>query len=208
MADSCCQNKAEDLKEMARSQRRVLWIVLAVNGAMFLLELILGWMANSAAVVGDSLDMFGDALAYGTSLYVLDMGLSAKVKVAKFKAYSMIILGFAVLGKALYRAYSQVLPELNLMTSLGGLALVANIYCLLLLSKHKNDDINFSSVWVCSRNDIIANISILVAAGLVYLTKTSWPDIIVGLLITVLFLRSALGILKTARIEKSPANSL
>tara|TARA_Y100001935_G_scaffold255627_1_gene270159 strand:+ start:2918 stop:3523 length:606 start_codon:yes stop_codon:yes gene_type:complete len=200
LADSCCANKEQDLKSLATRQAKVLWIVLFINLAMFLVEFILGWISDSTALVGDSLDMLADALAYGSSLYVVKRSFSAKIAASKFKAYLMIGLGLVVLFRAIYRFLFQVLPEAELMTIIGIFALIANLICLALLTRHKNDDINFESVWICSRNDIISNVSVLIAAFLVYQLRSPLPDLFVGLGITVLFLRSAFGILSRAKI--------
>lgn len=196
MAESCCSNKEEDLKSLASRQAKVLWIVLTINFTMFLAEFLFGWISDSTALIGDSLDMLGDALAYGSSLYVVNRSLSAKIRASRFKAYLMIILGLTVFGRAIYRFLFQVVPEVEIMSILGIMALLANLICLVLLTRHKNDDINFTSVWICSRNDIVANVSVLLAAFLVFRLQSAWPDIVVGLGITLLFLRSAFGILK------------
>lgn len=196
MADSCCTNKEQDLKSLASKQAKVLWIVLAINFVMFLAEFLFGWISDSTALIGDSLDMLGDALAYGSSLYVVKRSLSAKIVASRIKAYLMIILGLIVFARAVYHFLFQVVPEVEIMGLVGVIALIANLICLALLTRHKNDDINFTSVWICSRNDIIANFSVLIAAFMVYQLQSSWPDIIVGFGITLLFLRSAFGILK------------
>ncbi len=198
MANSCCGNKDDELSGLVKKQARVLWIVLAINFFMFFGEFIFGWISDSTALIGDSLDMLGDALAYGSSLYVVNRSLTSNIAASRFKAYLMIALGIIVFVRALYRFMFPELPEVELMYYVGVFALIANLFCLALLNRHKNDDINFKSVWVCSRNDIIANTSVLVAAFLVYKTQSLWPDLIVGLGITLLFLRSAVGILQNA----------
>lgn len=196
MADSCCANKEQDLKSLASRQAKVLWVVLLINFIMFLAEFLFGWISDSTALIGDSLDMLGDALAYGSSLYVVNRSLSAKISASRLKAYLMIILGLIVFSRAIYRFLFQVVPEAEIMSAVGIVALVANLICLVLLTRHKDDDINFTSVWICSRNDIVANVSVLIAAFLVFRLHSPWPDIIVGFGITLLFLRSAFGILR------------
>jgi len=202
MADSCCSEKINDLEVLASKQAKVLWIVLIINSVMFFAEFFLGWLSNSTALIGDSLDMLGDALAYGTSIYVVNRSLSHKIKASQFKAYLMVTLGIVVLSRAIYRFIYQVVPEFEIMAYTGLIALIANTTCLWLLSAHKNDDINFASVWVCSRNDIIANLGVLLAAALVFIFGSSWPDLLIGLVITILFLKSGLGILKSAKLQK------
>ena len=185
MADSCCSGKTNDLEVLASKQAKVLWIVLIINLVMFFVEFFLGWLSDSTALIGDSLDMLGDALAYGTSIYVVNRSLSDKIKASQFKAYLMVTLGIVVLSRAIYRFVYQVVPEFEIMAYTGLIALIANAICLWLLSAHKNDDINFASVWVCSRNDIIANLGVLLAAALVFIFGSSWPDLLIGLIITI-----------------------
>jgi len=206
MADSCCSNKETEMKGLASRQASVLWIVLIINAAMFFAEFLFGWISDSTALIGDSLDMLGDALAYGSSIYVVNRGLASKISASRFKAYLMIFLGLMVFSRAIYRFIFQVVPEVEIMAVVGLIALIANLVCLALLTRHKNDDINFASVWVCSRNDIIANTGVLFAAAFVYYFKASWPDLIIGLIITILFLRSALGILKEVQRQKLSMN--
>jgi len=206
MADSCCSNKESEMEGLASRQASVLWIVLIINGIMFFAEFLFGWLSNSTALIGDSLDMLGDALAYGSSIYVVNRSLDSKISASRFKAYLMIFLGVLVFSRAVFRFIFQVVPEVEIMAIIGLTALVANLICLALLTRHKDDDINFASVWVCSRNDIIANTGVLFAAAFVYYFKASWPDLIIGLIITILFLRSAAGILKEAKKQKLSLN--
>ena len=175
---------------------------------MFFVEFYTGILSESVALIGDSLDMLADALAYGSSLYALHLGMVAKARAAQFKASLMVLLGLVVFGRAIYRTFYQVVPNYEIMGSIGFLALFANLVCLYFLSRHKNDDINMSSVWICSRNDIAANTAIIFATGLVFLTKSSWPDLIVGLGITILFLKSAFPIfVETKSILQSQKQS-
>ncbi len=197
----CCQSKSCDLEKMQKDQSKVLWIVLVINAVMFFVEFGGGLLARSLAVTGDSLDMLGDAIAYGSSLYVINKGRKAKALSATLKGSIMLMSALAVLGQAVWKIASQTTPEVGLMSGLTATALIANITCLVLLTRHRAADINMSSVWVCSRNDLIANTLVLAAAGLVALTKSPWPDIIVGLGITVLFFKSGLSVLSGARRE-------
>ena len=199
MADSCCQKKGDDLKLLAKRQANVLWIVLGINLIMFFVEFASGIYYQSLALTGDSLDMFGDALAYGSSLYVVSKGMSAKVRASQFKAILRVILGIAFGVNAACRVFFEANPNPTAMGIIGVIALGLNLVCLALLTRHKSDDINFTSVWLCSRNDIIANVSVLAAAGLVAITGTKWPDLVVGGAIAFLFLRSAFFILKESK---------
>lgn len=197
----CCQNKSCDLAKLRKDQSEVLWIVLAINAVMFFVEFGSGLLAHSLALTGDSLDMLGDSIAYGSSLYVINRGAKAKAMSASLKGGIMLLSAFGVLIQAIWKLVNQVQPEVTLMSSVTLLALLANAACLVLLTRHRSDDINMSSVWICSRNDLIANTAVLAAAGCVFITKSHWPDFIVGLAITALFFKSGLGVLKGARRE-------
>lgn len=203
MSDDCCDSKG--LEKLHRTQSKTLWIVLLINGVMFFVELASGIYAQSLALIGDSLDMLGDFLAYGVSLYVIHRGANAKIKAAQFKAVLILLAGLGVFGQAVYRVVDRQIPDFEVMGIVGSIVLIANLFCLYLLTKHKNDDINFKSVWLCSRNDIIANVSVLLAAGVVFVTNSPWPDLIVGMGILFVFFRSALFILREAK--NSGANS-
>jgi cation diffusion facilitator family transporter len=190
---------------MNKKQAKVLWIVLFINAAMFLVEFAGGIFARSLALSGDSLDMLGDAIAYGSSIYVINKGSRAKTLSASLKGMIMIVSAIVVLAQAVYRLIKHATPEVSLMSSITILALMANMTCLALLTRFKNDDLNMSSVWLCSRNDLIANSAVLAAAGLVWWTGSSLPDLIVGLGITALFLHSGLSVLSKARAELQPS---
>lgn len=202
--EDCCQKKSCELEQLNRRQAKVLWVVLVINATMFVVEFGGGIISRSIALSGDSLDMLGDAIVYGSSLYVINMGRRAQAASATLKGVIMIGSAAVVLAQAIYRMYVQSTPEVSLMSGITLLALMANAVCLALLTQFKNDDLNMSSVWLCSRNDLIANSSVLVAACLVWWTGAFWPDIIVGLGITVLFMRSGLKVLGQARKELQP----
>ena len=204
MGDDCCHGKSQALEELQRKQRHVLWIVLLINAIMFVVECIAGLRAASLSLTGDSLDMLGDALVYGSSLYVLSRGVRAQAKSALLKGGVMFITAIAVFARAVYQLATQTIPVVNIMSSIGLLVLAANLICLLLLTRHKDDNINMSSVWLCSRNDIIANCSVLVAAGLVWWSGSFIPDFLVGLLITVVFAKSAGKVLSQAWRQLHP----
>lgn len=205
---SCCDEKSCELEKLPKSQSKVLWIVLSINLLMFLVELGAGFFSSSLSLAGDSLDMLGDAVAYGSSLYVLNLGVRAKAKSAMVKGSLILVSAVAVLIMAVYRTFFQTVPEAPIMGVVGVSALVANLVCLALLTKHKNDDVNMSSVWLCSRNDIIANVSVLLAAGAVFYTNTPWPDLIVGIGLTGLFTRSAWKVFADARKVLNPSSAL
>ncbi len=193
---SCCEAKASELEKLRLKQGRVLKIVLAVNAVMFLIEATFGVLSKSTALLADSLDMFGDATVYGFSLYVLNRSNVWKSRAGLFKGILMSLFGVGVLIDAIYRFSNPSVPNYEMMGGIGALALAANAVCLYLLYTHRQDDINMSSTWICSRNDIIANTSVLGAAALVYALNSRWPDLVVGVLIAALFLSSAFGVIR------------
>ena len=195
MAD-CCNDKACEINALRIRQSATLKTVLAINAVMFFVELTAGLLGHSVSLVADSLDMLGDALVYGFSLYVVSRGPVMKARAALFKGIIMAGFGFLVLGQVIYRVVIPQLPVFETIGVIGLLALAANGVCFYLLWRHRADDINMSSVWLCSRNDIIANTSVLFAAAGVWFTHSGWPDILVGLALAALFLRSALHVLR------------
>jgi len=197
----CCENKACALDALRDRQSSTLKIVLGINAVMFVVELAAGLMAGSTALLSDSLDNLGDALTYGFSLYAVSRGPRSKARVALFKGVLILIAGIFVLGQVIYRIAVPVIPVYETMGMISLLALLANGTCLALLWKHREEDINMSSVWECSRNDIASNISVFVAAGGVMLFHSGWPDIMVGGLLALLFLKSAIKVLKGAMAE-------
>lgn len=206
MAD-CCENKACALDALRERQSATLKIVLGINAVMFVVELIAGMMAGSTALLSDSLDNLGDALTYGMSLYAVSRGPRSKAKVALFKGVLILLASLFVLYQVVYRIAVPVVPLYETMGLVSLLALLANGTCLAMLWKHRKEDINMSSVWECSRNDIAANIAVFVAAGGVALTHSGWPDILVGLALALLFLKSAAKVLKGAIVElRRPAS--
>jgi Co/Zn/Cd efflux system component len=206
MAD-CCSDKACDIEALRNRQSSTLKIVLGINAVMFIVELTAGLIGSSVSLVGDSLDMLGDALVYGFSIYVVARGARMKAKAALFKGGIMAAFGLFVLGQAVYKMLFPQIPVFEAIGAIGLLALVANSICFVLLWRHRSDDINMSSVWLCSRNDIIANVWVLFAAGGVWVTRSGWPDILVGLALAALFLRSALFVLREAITELRAINN-
>lgn len=198
----CCNNSACEIEKLRERQYGTLKLVLAINFFMFLVEITAGILANSTALLADSLDMLGDSIAYGFSLYVVAKSDVWKASSAIIKGSIMAAFGLFVLGQAIYKIIFPVVPVYEVIGIFGFIALIANSTCLLLLWKHKTEDINMKSVWICSRNDILANTSVLVAAVGVWLTQHQWPDIVIGIAIALLFLRSSFYVLKEARAVK------
>jgi Co/Zn/Cd efflux system component len=196
MSDHCCHAKGEDLALMSRRSdiRRVLIIVLAINFVMFVLEFSAGLIAHSAALMADSMDMLGDALVYAVSLYALDRSLKWRAGAALFKGGFILFLGLAVIYQIVVKMLYGVPPSSSLMLGFGLLALAANLACLRLLWRFRADNVNLSSTFECSRNDVIANTGVIAAAGAVALFDSPWPDIAVAGVIAFLFLRSAMRV--------------
>ena len=195
----CCSNSACEIDKLRARQSSTLRLVLAINAVMFGIEFAAGLIAGSTALLADSLDMLGDALVYGFSLYVVARDDAWKAGSALLKCAIMVAFGCFVLGEAIYHAMHPEVPRFGIMSLIGIAALAANTICLGLLWQHRAEDVNMRSVWLCSRNDIIANASVLAAAGTVWLVNAQWPDLVVGMAIAALFLRSALHVFRDAR---------
>lgn len=206
MAD-CCNNKACEIEALRARQSAMLKIVLLINAAMFLIELVSGLISGSVALVADSFDMLGDALVYGFSIYAITGGARIKAQAALLKAGIMAAFALFVFAQVVYKILFPQLPVYEVIGWVGLLALLANAVCFAMLWRHRADDINMSSVWLCSRNDIIANVAVLFAAMGVWATHSAWPDIAVGLALSALFLRSALFVFKAALSELKAASA-
>lgn len=193
---ACCEDKGCEVTALRERHARVLWIVLAINSLMFLVEGSAGILARSTALLADALDMLGDALVYGFSLFVVARSARWQAGAALCKGTFMLLFGLAVLGEAAHKALHPVMPVAETMGAIAALALGANLVCFLLLYRHRSDNLNMSSVWLCSRNDLIANVAVLGAAAGTFLLASRWPDILVGVLIAGLFLGSALRVLR------------
>lgn len=214
MADACCSSKRDTIAELGRKaeQRRVLIVVMLINLAMFVVEFGGGVVARSSALMADSVDMFGDAVVYALSLYALHRGARWEAGAALAKGGIILAFGVAVIFEIADKIANGVPPASGLMLGVGSAALVANLICLALLWRFRRENVNMSSTFECSRNDVASNVGVLAAAGLVGLTGSAWPDIIVGGLIAVIFLRSAWRVLGEAwpawRAAKAPAREL
>jgi cation diffusion facilitator family transporter len=191
---------------MRANHARVLWIVLAINSMMFVIEGTAGLLAHSTALLADALDMLGDAMVYGFSLFVLDRSARWQAGASLVKGLFMLAFGIGVLLQAFYKVFVPVMPGVEAMGMVGTLALAANLVCFTLLYRHRGDNINMSSTWLCSRNDLIANVGVLLAAGTSYLLVSRWPDILIGSLIAGLFLHSAADVLRRSlKAWRTPA---
>lgn len=193
---SCCEDKGCELTALRASHSRVLWVVLAINAAMFVVEGAAGLLAHSSSLQADALDMLGDAWVYGFSLFVLARSPRWQAGAALTKGALMLALGLGVLAGAAHEALQPSLPGLGTMGILGGVALLANLGCFGVLHRHRGDNLTMRSTWLCSRNDLIANVGVLLAAGAGYRWMSRWPDIVVGSVIAGLFLHSASAVLR------------
>jgi len=191
----CCEEKKGEIDLMREKHSRVLWAVLIINAAMFFVEGIAGIFAQSTSLLADALDMLGDTLVYGFSLFVLARSARWQAGAALLKGIFMLAFGLGVLGEAIYKMFVSVMPGVEIMGAIGLLALVANLVCFFLLYKYRDDNLNMASTWLCSRNDLFANIGVLIAAGSGYILLSKWPDIIVGIMIVLLFLHSAFHVI-------------
>jgi cation diffusion facilitator family transporter len=189
------------LNTVREKHRKALILVLAINAVLFVVEAAAGLVAHSTALLADSLDMLGDALVYGFSLYVLWRSAEWKAGAAVLKGAIMAVFGVGVLIEAVYKAIAGVVPMAETMGIIGLLVLLGNGLCFLLLFRHRSDDLNMRSTWLCSRNDILANLSVLIAAAGVKVLDSSWPDILIGAAIAALFLRSAFTVLHESFAE-------
>lgn len=208
MADHCCAGKGKELERLARQaeQRRVLQMVLAINAAMFVAEFTAGAIAGSAALMADSVDMLGDALVYGLSIYALSRSERWKGGAALAKGIFILAFGVGIAIDIVTKIQSGIPPSSTLMLVFGSIALAANLTCLRLLWRFRRQDVNMASTFECSRNDVISNVGVLAAAGAVALTASPWPDLIIGALIAVLFLRSAFQVIRASiPVVRAPA---
>jgi Co/Zn/Cd efflux system component len=181
--------------------RGALWLVIGLNAAMFAVEMGAGVLAGSQALQADALDFFGDTLTYGLSLAVIGMSLEVRATAALIKGVTLALMGAWILGSTLWHTFALGLPRAEVMGTVGFLALAANVTSVLLLMKYRDGDANVRSVWLCSRNDAIGNVAVVLAALGVWGTATGWPDIIVAGLLATLFLQSATKILRQALDE-------
>lgn len=189
--DELCITEGEVSKH-----KTIFIIVLLINLVMFGLEFFFGLISHSSALIADSLDMLGDVFVYGVSLYVLKKGFEAKRKASLLKGLLMTALGLYVVVESIIKIFTPVEPVGQIISTLGIIALIANLICFYLLIKHKNGDMNIKSAWICSRNDVIANVGVIVAGLLVIALGSKWPDIIVGLAISAIVLQSSVDIIK------------
>ena len=182
-------------------ERRILIIVLIINAVMFSAEFSAGLVAGSTALLADSLDMLADAIIYAIGLFALGRASHWRARAALTSGLFQMVLGAGIAIEALVKIFVDGLPDVATMGLFGVLALLANTVCFVLLSRFRDGDINLRATWICSRNDMLGNVGVLIAAGLVMWLESGWPDIIIGLMIALVVIRSALRITLEARTE-------
>ena len=196
-SDGCCG----DVSRANAREKRVLVIVLLINAGMFVAEFGAGLISHSTALLADSLDMLADALVYALGLYALGKAAMMRARAALTSGLFQMALGLGIGIEAVRKIVGDVLPDAHTMGIFGALALVANTVCFILLTRYRDGDINMRATWICSRNDMIANLGVLLAAWLVGYTRSGLPDIVIGLLIASLVVKSAWGVINQARRE-------
>lgn len=199
MSASCGHTQVFD--GMSDSYKRRLWAVMFINAAMFVVEMTAGTMAESQALKADALDFFADAMTYGISLAVIGASLRVRSTAAFAKGISLIVIGLWVFGSTVYRVMVQGVPDAGVMGVIGFMALAANLLSVVILMAYKDGDANVRSVWLCSRNDAIGNVAVMIAALGVWGSATAWPDLVVAGIMASLFLYSAWQILTQAWAE-------
>jgi Co/Zn/Cd efflux system component len=203
---SGCCNKGCSVEHLYERQRGTLKIVLVINALMFLVIAAAAIHADSSALLADSLDNLGDALTYALSIYAVTRGAAVKARVALFKGVLILLAALAVAGQIVYRLFVPGIPVFELMGVFSLVGLAANSVCLFLLWRHRHEDVNMSSVWECSRNDIASNIAVFMAAGAVWFTGAGWPDIAVATALTWFLMRSAIRVITSAMAELRAAD--
>ncbi len=197
MGASCCGGQT-NFEGLSPDYKRRLWAVIAINAVMFAVEMVAGHLAGSQALQADALDFLGDTLTYGLSMAVIGASLRVRAYAALIKGLSLLAMGLWVFGTTIYTVFLLGVPQAQVMGAIGFLALAANVTSVLLLVKYKDGDANVRSVWLCSRNDAIGNVAVMLAALAVWGTQTGWPDVIVAALMAGLFTWSAVQILAQA----------
>ena len=195
---SCCEDKSCEVTALKERHAHVLWFVLAINAVMFVVEVVAGIQARSTSLLADGLDMFGDALVYGFSLVVLNRSLRWQARAALAKGAFMLAFGLAVAAEVIHKVVVPVAPHSGTMGLIGGVALAANLLCFAALYRHRGDGLNMSSTWLCSRNDLLANVGVLIAAAATSFFAAAWPDTLVGAVIASLFVTSSVQVLRDA----------
>jgi Co/Zn/Cd efflux system component len=203
MNDSCCQSQI-DAGALEERQRRVLVLVLVINAATFLMMITAAGFSGSSSLLSGALDNFGDAVTYALSLAVISAACAAKARVALFKGLLIFGAALAVAVQIAWRISHVETPVFETMGIAALLNLAANLLCLRLLYPYRNGDVNMTSVWECSRNDVMEGVAVIAATLAVWVFGSGWPDILIAIALLVLFLRSASRVLRSAWRELYP----
>jgi Co/Zn/Cd efflux system component len=187
------------------SQKQVLYWLLGINALMFMVEFGVGWVAQSTALIADSLDMLADAIVYGIGLYAVGRAITDKARAATVSGYFQLLLALLILVDIVRRIVQGSDPVSVLMMGMGSLALIANVICLLLIQKHKNGEVHMRASWIFSTNDVIANAGVILSGALVWWLDMRWPDIVIGGVIVLVILRGVRMILREAQEELAAA---
>lgn len=199
---SCCDHDNIDQAALqVKSFRRVLWVVLIINGIMFVAEFSGAFFAGSVSLQADALDFLGDTVTYAITLMAMGYSLTVRAKVAMFKGLSLGLLGLWVYGQMLYYLFHDKIPSFEIMGVMGIIAFLANLFSAVLLYRYRVGDSNMQSVWLCSRNDAIGNLAIIVAASGVFATGAGWPDFLVATIMATLCVTASYRIIRLARAE-------
>ena len=192
-----CETKIENHEE-----RRILILLLCINAFMFFVEITLGVLSDSASLIADSIDMLADATVYGVGLYAVGRSALIKINAAQFSGIFQVVLGVSILFDVIRRLVWGSEPESSIIVLVGIVALLANIICLKLISKYRKGEIHMRASWIFSKNDVIANLGVIGGGGLVYILDSRYPDLIIGVLISIVVIRGGIQIIKDARTER------
>jgi Co/Zn/Cd efflux system component len=186
-----------------KSETPVLVILLLINGLMFFLEFGVGWWAQSTALIADAMDMLADAMVYGVGLYAVGKQVSAKIRAATISGWLQVAIGLLVLIDIARRFVFGSEPISTLMMGMGLVALIANTICLILISKHRDGEVHMRASWIFSKNDVIANVGVMLAGALVAMTDSRVPDLAIGIVVALVVFRGGMQILKDAKNESA-----
>lgn len=199
MSGCGCESKVEELVDQQNgARRRTLWIVLGINAVMFVAELAAGLLAESQALIADSADNLGDTLVYAMSLFVVAKSIQWRAGAAFVKGLIQLAFGIAIVASIVNSLLGESEPIGLVMMGVAAGALVGNLVCFVLLMKHRSEDVNMRSVWLCSRNDVIGNIGVIISGGLVILFNSPWPDLLVASFVAIVFLHTSYSVLRDA----------
>jgi Co/Zn/Cd efflux system component len=201
MAGGCCIHCEDQPGQRHGRYRKILWIALVINLSMFVVEIMSGLRGGSVSLLADSVDFLGDAANYGISLLVLGLSVTARANASRIKVFSMAAFGVWVVGLSIWNLSSKVLPSAPTMGIVGAIALFANCVVALLLLAYRDGDSNMRSVWLCTRNDALGNVAVLLAALGVFGTGVGWPDLAVAAVMSMLAITSAFKIFHQANVE-------